>query len=76
MTDKQILTGAIELLSNKGLERRMYRAESLNLKLFALLRKVCSILEDLDPKETGLNTHDLYELREELESIQVGIEHY
>ena len=76
MTTDQILTGAIELLSNKGLERRMYRAESLNLKLFALLRKVSLILDELDPRETGINTQAVYELHEELDSIQLGIEHY
>lgn len=74
MSDSQILTGAIELLSNKGLERRMQRAESLNLKLFSLLRKVCFILEDLDPKQIDIGT--LSEIQEELDNVQMGIEHY
>jgi hypothetical protein len=76
MTDSQILTGAIELLSNKGLERRMYRAESLNLKLYSLLRKVCSILESLDPTEIDIDTSTLSEIRDQLDNVQMGLEHY
>jgi hypothetical protein len=76
MTDSQILTGAIELLSNKGLERRMYRAESLNLKLFSLLRKVCSVLESFDSTEIDIDTRTLFEIREVLDNVQMGIEHY
>lgn len=76
MTDRQILTGAIELLSNTGLERRMQRAESHNLKLIFMLRKVCLILESLDAKDLDINTHTLFELHEELDNVPMGIEHY
>jgi hypothetical protein len=76
MSDSQILTGAIELLSNKGLERRMQRAESHNLKLYFILCKVCFILEGFDSTEIDIDTRTLSEVREELDNVQMGIEHY
>jgi hypothetical protein len=48
MTDSQILTGAIELLSNKGVERRVQRLESQNLRLLWMMRKVLSIVNEVD----------------------------
>lgn len=48
MTEQQILTGAIELLSNKGVERRVQRLESQNLRLLWSLRKVLQIVNEVD----------------------------
>lgn len=48
MTDQQILTGAIELLSNKGLERRVQRLESQNLRLLWAMRKIVQIVNEVD----------------------------
>ncbi len=48
MTDQQILTGAIELLSNKGVERRVQRLESQNLRLLSAMRKVLQIVNEFD----------------------------
>jgi hypothetical protein len=48
MTEKQILTGAIELLSNKGVELRVQRLESQNLALLRMMRKVLAMLNEVD----------------------------
>jgi hypothetical protein len=55
-TDQQIVTGAIELLSNKGLEQRVQVLENVVLRLVWMLRDVSNFidetndsLEDLDP---------------------------
>ena len=47
-TDSQILTGAIELLSNRGLELRVQRLENQNINLLFSLRKVLEIVNEVD----------------------------
>ena len=60
-TDSQILMGAIELLSNRGLELRVQRLENQNLNLLWSIRTLLKIVNEIDCQA------DISDLIEDLE---------
>ena len=73
-TDHQILSGAIELLNNKGLELRVQRLEMQNLRLLWLIRKASAALSELAEKDFGSPKEFIDDLNNDIEEFP--LEHF